>query len=402
LTGAPMSGSPPLAGPLRAVADAVAETGWMAELCDPAWRLVWISPELCKQLREHDPARLGIGGHIVASRALEPFARSLRTEAARGWLARNVPFMLDHTEGGRAALRDMVQQHFAPVVDAAQPRPAPLRWAMHTSYDMRAFSGQITGLGERINDERGRVVGYLFVYAPGLPASVLGLVTSGHPGVFERLAALAKPGARNGAVLFADLQASGVLARRLPSAIYFDFVRRLFSLVDDAVIQLGGVVGKHAGDGVSAFFLAEGLGSDSAAARAAVEAATAVRRAATQAAGEHDAIAASEGLVNVGLHWGWGLYIGQVVTGGRLEVSALGDPVNECARIQAVARDGAVLATKMVLERLTPEDARTVGLDVSALRYRPLAELAHGDAKALRDAGGLPVCELPAPPRRGV
>jgi class 3 adenylate cyclase len=388
-----------VAGKLRAVADAVAETGWLAELCDPAWRLVWISPELCKQLRENDPERLGIGGHIVASRNLEPFARRLPPEAAREWLGRNVPFMIDHTEGGRAALRAMVPKHLVPVIDAAQPRPAPLRWATHTSYDMRAFSGQIQGLGERIHDERGRIVGYLYVYAPRLPASVLGLVTSGRPGVFERLAALAKPGPRNAALLFADLQASGVLARRLPSAIYFDFVRRLFSLVDDAVISLGGVVGKHAGDGVSAFFLAEGLGSDSAAARAAVEAAAAVSRGAAQAVGEHDAIAEDEALVNVGLHWGWGLYIGQVVTGGRLEVSALGDPVNECARIQAVARDGEVLATKMVLERLSPEDARTAGLDLSAMRYRPLAELAHGDAKALRDAGGLPVCQLRAPRR---
>jgi class 3 adenylate cyclase len=260
---------------------------------------------------------------------------------------------------------------------------------------MRAFSGQIQALGERVNDEHGLLIGYLYVYAARLPASVLGLVTSGQPGLFERLAALAKPGPRDAAVLFADLQASGTLARRLPSAVYFDFVRRLLSVMDDAVIDLGGVVGKHAGDGVSAYFLAQELGSDSTAARAAVEAATAVGRAATHAVSAHGAIEEGEAAVNVGLHWGSGLYIGQVVTGGRLEVSALGDQVNECARIQSAARDGAVLATKMVLERLNPADAEAVGLVLSALRYQPLAEVAEGDAKAVRDAGGLPVCRLP-------
>jgi class 3 adenylate cyclase len=213
--------------------------------------------------------------------------------------------------------------------------------------------------------------------------------------MFERMARLIEPGRRQSAILFADLQASGTLARRLPSAVYFDFVRRLLSFMDDVVIDLGGVVGKHAGDGVSAYFLAQELGSDSTAARAAVEAATAVGRAATQAVGEHNAIEGREAAVNVGLHWGSGLYIGQVVTGGRLEVSALGDQVNECARIQAVARDGAVLATKMVLERLNPADAEAVGLALSALRYQPLAEVAEGDVKAVRDAGGLPVCRLP-------
>jgi len=56
--------------------------------------------------------------------------------------------------------------------------------------------------------------------------------------------------------------------------------------------------------------------------------------------------------VSVGVHWGGSLYMGQVVTRGRLEVTALGDEVNECARIQRAASGGAILASKGVLERL--------------------------------------------------
>jgi class 3 adenylate cyclase len=54
--------------------------------------------------------------------------------------------------------------------------------------------------------------------------------------------------------------------------------------------------------------------------------------------------------------------MGQVVTGGRLEVTALGDPVNEAARIQESARDGSILASKAVLERLEAGDARDLDL----------------------------------------
>ena len=38
-----------------------------------------------------------------------------------------------------------------------------------------------------------------------------------------------------------------------------------------------------------------------------------------------------------GLHWGSTLYVGQIATSGRSEVTALGDEVNEGARIEACA-----------------------------------------------------------------
>ena len=98
--------------------------------------------------------------------------------------------------------------------------------------------------------------------------------------------------------------------------------------------------------------------------------------------------------MNVGIHWGGALYLGQVVTGGRLEVTALGDEVNEAARIQQSARDGELLASKSLLERLEPDDAEALGLDPDRIRYRMLAELEGVTDKARRDAGSVPVTEL--------
>ena len=86
----------------------------------------------------------------------------------------------------------------------------------------------------------------------------------------------------------------------------------------------------------------------------------------------------------------------QVVTGGRLEVTALGDEVNECARIQQSARDGAVLASKTLLERLEDADASELGIDPDRAAYRTVGELEHATDKAIRDAGGIAVTSVGA------
>src|SRR5918998_3856790 len=96
----------------------------------------------------------------------------------------------------------------------------------------------------------------------------------------ERMARLLEPGRERVAILFADLQRSSGLSRSLSSRVYFEFIRALTTAIDAEVIERLGTVGKHAGDGVTAFFLSHDLGSDSGAARAAIESAHAVRAAA--------------------------------------------------------------------------------------------------------------------------
>jgi class 3 adenylate cyclase len=156
------------------------------------------------------------------------------------------------------------------------------------------------------------------------------------------------------------------------------------------VIEHGGIVGKHAGDGASSFFLAEQCGGEAEACAGALRAAMAVQDASAASSGD-----AAEVKLNIGVHWGGTLVIGQVVTGGRLEVTALGDEVNEAARVQETARGGATLVSKDVVERLPAAAAAELGVDPDAVSYSILAEIEGVGEKARRDAGGLAVTTLP-------
>lgn len=102
---------------------------------------------------------------------------------------------------------------------------------------------------------------------------------------------------------------------------------------------------------------------------------------------------ATDVLVNVGLHWGATLTIGQVSSYGRLEVTALGDEMNEAARIEAVSTNGRILASKDLLERLGPEDAGALELELAGVQFTAVRSLA-ADSKALRDAGSIAVAEI--------
>ena len=95
-----------------------------------------------------------------------------------------------------------------------------------------------------------------------------------------------------------------------------------------------------------------------------------------------------------GLHWGATLYVGRIVTRGRSEVTAAGDEVNEAARIEACATSGRTLASKSLIERLTPADADALGIDTCHTTYTPLADLATATDKARRDAPAIAVCEV--------
>jgi class 3 adenylate cyclase len=142
---------------------------------------------------------------------------------------------------------------------------------------------------------------------------------------------------------------------------------------------------------VTAFFLAEALGSESAAARAAIDAARTLRNAVAEIA-ERSGLAPDDVVLRFGLHWGATLYVGLIKTVARSEVTALGDEVNEAARIEACASGGRALASKALIERLNRDDART--LDLERVNYTPLGELTTATEKARRDAPAIAVCDV--------
>jgi class 3 adenylate cyclase len=375
---------------LAGIARAMEATGWAAELYDARWRLVWCSSQLKSLVGEQDDEALGVGQHLLESRLQEVWSRVVPARGMAGWIKETLPPILVDDPG----IRDVVLAHtdkpeIREVVAAAEPVASPV-WSGQFRVNLDEGEDLVRYFGVRLRDTDGAAIGAAYVYGSALPATLLALVARGDAGMFERMARLVQPGRQEAAVMFADLQSSGALSRRLPSATYFELIRELDTRIDAAVIAELGIVGKHVGDGVVAFFLPHDVGSASKAARAAIRAARGVRSAAAEIGAEHGVSLA----VNVGLHWGGMLYMGQIVTRGRLEVTALGDEVNECARIEQVARDGALLASKDLLERLDPEDAEEAGVDVGEVTYTSLSELADNQEKVVRDAGQLAVTAL--------
>ena len=385
---------------LAEVAAALEQTRWGAELWDAEWRLVYVSNESRAVLgADPDDEALGIGRHALETRWAEPWYGTVDPASREDLMLHELPYIAWDTPGGAERVRDLYAQATggpAPALEAVEPPPV---WSNRITLKLpgqAAFPVQYVAC--RIHADDGRFVGTAYFYGSVLPARLVALVTRGNEKMFERMAALVEPGRRSAAVLFADLQSSGSLSRRLPSAAYFELISSLTGEMDSAVIHHKGIVGKHAGDGATAFFLVDEFDTPSACAVAAIEAAHDMRRTSCRVAEE---LAARTGLfepadcaINIGLHWGGTLFMGQVVTGGRLEVTALGDEVNEGARIQQSARGGAVLASKALVERLSVEDGRRIGVDPEEVVYTTVADLPGADAKAMRDAGTLPVTEL--------
>lgn len=400
------------AASLEQVIEQLEQTGLAATVFDHEWRMRWVSDEQKQLLSEWDEEALGYGRRLQETLAANVWRRALVPEDVVRWSSDMLSWVIADAEGGVQEVIDTLSPNLTPeereALTAGLPQlppggPQPL-WVSSVSFTQGDLPPIDVGyVGIRLRDPDGALLGTAILYAPDLPASILLLVTRGDRDMFARMARLVEPGRRRAAILFADLQSSTDLSKRLPSAAYFRLVRAATTAIDDVIVRKLGIVGKHAGDGVTAFFLEDDVGGVSAAARAAVEAAREIPGAAYEAAAAladaTDLIDLSSYRINVGIHWGGALYMGQVVTGGRLEVTALGDAVNDCARIQQTARHGQLLASKDLVERLSHEDAAALGVNPEGLVYDMVGEIEGAPEKALRDAAAIPVTSLAAADR---
>jgi class 3 adenylate cyclase len=391
----PLPDDPTFASIARALNDA----GYWAIIVDRNWRNLYVTD--AQRLSEGGLLELApfpVGVHICSPESLDALlagrGRLNTLEAMRTRFAALGPYMLAAAEGGREQLRELVDPRLRDIVE--QLSPADLVNALSL-----AFPGSGAGLSVEIQvtlmpvrSGDGQVVGTVILSKPAASMAVLAAMAGGgdlrH---FERMQQVAKPGRRPAAVLFADLESSSALARRLSTASYFALGRRMTRAADQCVVDAGGLVGRHVGDGVVAFFLADSAGSESGAARSCIRAARDIRDAMSDVAARGD-LAPEDLVMRFGLHWGATLYVGQIITSGRAEVTALGDEVNEAARIEACATGGRALASKELLERLEPGDAASLGLSPDRLTYTTLADLPTATEKARRDAPAIAVCEV--------
>ncbi len=390
----PLPEDPALADAARAIRDA-GHWGWIV---DDRWRSVWAS----------DGLRLSFGALVeLASFPMGAYVFGPEwLQASKGWRmgANSIEInrfffraagglMLADTPGGRDELRELVDPTMRDIVDELTPAAGTMLSFTTKGFGIAA-TGDIPAIAFRIRDADGRLAGTALITKPAADMAMLAAMTfTADLGHVERMGRVAKAGRRPAAILFADLEASSPLARRLSTASYFALGRRLVRAADQCVVDAGGLVGRHVGDGVGAFFLAETAGSESAAAQSCIAAARALREAVDEVAARSD-LEPEDVVLRFGLHWGANLYVGNISTVGRSEINALGDQVNEAARIEACASGGLALASKDLVERLEPDAAAALGLEPNRITYTPLGDLATATEKARRDAPAIAVCEI--------
>jgi class 3 adenylate cyclase len=402
-------------GPRSAVdptlADAIAalnDGGYWATAFDNRWRIVAQTAEterafdnqwrVAALTGEAAPGHEAVGGpfhfgpdafdlhgrHMVTTNTPEENREALRHLG--GWILSDLAI-------DRSELRDLVHPALRDIVDELEPNESiAMCWDDRVSYFDASMV--LTTVAQRVRDATGHIVGTVLLTTPAVAMNTIAMVTAASDvSHLQRMQQFAEPGQRPAAVLFADLEKSAQLSKQLPTAAYFALIRRMTRAADQCVIDGGGLVGRHVGDGVAAFFVAEVAGSESAAVRACIDAARAVQAAMSQIAERHE-LGPRELTLRAGLHWGATLYIGSIITLGRTEVTALGDEVNETARIEACAAGGRMLASKNLIERLNPSDAAALGIDPNHVTYTPLADLDTATDKARRDAPAVPVYDI--------
>jgi class 3 adenylate cyclase len=389
---------------LAAWASALNETGYWAEIFDANWRYVFVTDELLESYRAlGSVTALPVGAHVLSAEGVQFATAQIggswpSPEMRRAWFLHAGRYALASTPGGREELRRLVDPELADLVDELQPLDHPVVFsAVPTPSEAGAdlpTGFPIASIAFRLYNTQGHVVGFCEMLKPAAGMSHLAAATVTADLVhLERMRVVARPDRHPAAILMADLEASSVLSRRLSTAHYFGFVRRLIRAADQCIIETGGIVGRHAGDGVVALFLAETTGSESGAARACITAARDLRDAISDLAARSNLSDADVSL-RFGLHWGATLYMGRILTSGRSEVTALGDEMNEAARVEACATGGRMFASKALIERLNRSDADALGLDTNRATYIPLTDLPTATDKARRDAPSIAVCEL--------
>lgn len=384
---------------LNEIARRLTEMRWSAVLLDQDLRIVFISDEFRDFVGVDDDEVLGYGENVIAAFMRAVWRERIDVDSQVRIFMDLMPYMLYMLPSDEKHVLDELVEPFSSLIDQVEPMPPHglvNTWFQYTLGGQPKYRVNLSAMPLANADWTS--LGYIVLTYVDVRPQLVSLLTQGDESMYERMASLVEPGRRRAAVLFSDVESSGTLSRLMPSAAYFALIQRLAVSIDRVIADNEGVIGKHAGDGMTGFFLVNDLGSASKAAAAAIRSAQQIKEVANLAFEEVVSELGVAGEIpfamNIGLHWGGTLYMGQLHPGGRLEVTALGDEMNECARIQESARNGAILASKALLEHLTVGDAQGVGLDPDKQIYQPLGQWDTASEKAKRDAAALPVTDL--------
>ena len=376
--------------------EAIGQWTW---LLDPEWNVVYVT--------HHQRLSFGLGAQLVPIQIAVNYFSTASMETSMAWpvgpgessffgefLHTVGGMMLADYGGRRADLEQRLDSRVGDLLEGMEPTDSEI--ASHTGSATGSLSRptSIQGLVSRIRDRTGRCRGIAVQWKPAVPMTTLGAMAyDKDPAHLERVQAASVAARQPAAILFGDLEGSSALAKTMSTSGYFNLVRRIVRATDQMIVDHSGIVGRHVGDGVVAFFPVVAAGNESAAALSAVEAARSIQASMTAVA-DRSGVDAEAVVVRFGLHWGASVFMGNISTAARSEVTALGDEVNEAARIEACGTGGLILASKSLVERLTDEDATRLGIDPDRTVYTQLGHLTTATDKARRDAPAIAVCEL--------
>ena len=254
---------------LAEMASSLRDAGHWAEIVDPEWRVVYTTDELrLAQGFMVAPAPLTLGMHMFGEDCIATHSLSrggdTMVDVYREVLASIGEWVLADTPGGHDALRRIVHPRLTDVVDQlVATKRTVASSGVHGGIGVGSSRPALDLTVTRIRDADGHLVGTAIIQKPHLSMSVLAtLGAMGDTQHFARMQSVAAAGRRPAAILFADLEGSSSLARRLSTERYFALGRRMTRAADRCVVDAGGITGRHVGDGVVAFFIAENFGSE--------------------------------------------------------------------------------------------------------------------------------------------
>jgi adenylate cyclase len=167
------------------------------------------------------------------------------------------------------------------------------------------------------------------------------------------------------AVLFADIRDSSGLARRLGPTRYAETLNRFYRTATEVLIAYEATIDKLIGDEVMAFFVPGFAGPRFK--QSAVAAARDLQRAFGQGAGSTPWLP-----VGIGIEAGTA-FVGNVGTESYVDFTALGDPVNAAAHIQAVARPGEILLGETAFAAVAAQHPGCVPRLVTLKGHQPVS-----------------------------
>ena len=253
----PLPDDPVLAEWATAMRD-MGDWGWIV---DSGWNLRFVTDEQRLSLAaDVEMIPIVIGEHLFGPEMTEMSVhwRTGPTQSSKTWsgfFANVGGWVLADAAGGKDELRSVLHPSFAELVDEPSPSRADTNVTTGTSSAAGTSDREAILLqkSSRIRDADGGLRGTAMTFKPAVGMNVLGTMALERDlGHVSRMRSVASARRRPAAILFADLEGSSALSRTLSTSSYFAAGRRIVRATDRCVVDAGGLVGRHVGDGVVA------------------------------------------------------------------------------------------------------------------------------------------------------